>query len=94
MAFEVVTIFHFLQKAFGFGSRIPVLMAKEFDPELRNPVLNDGDVVRMFEELGRNKGVVDGFDNLRLSFGLLSFSFSRDMCVDLFLEVADSCSHF
>ena len=27
-------------------------MAKEFDPESRNPVLNDGDVVQMFEELG------------------------------------------
>jgi len=42
----------------------------------------------MFEELGRNKGVVDGFDNLRLSFGLFSFPFSRYTRVDLLLEVA------
>jgi hypothetical protein len=64
----------FPPESLGFGSRDPVLMAKEFDPELRNPVLRDGDVARMVDELGRNKGVIDGFDNLRLSFALFSFS--------------------
>jgi len=64
----------FPPESLGFGSRDPpVLMAKEFDPELRNPVLRDGDIARMVEE--RNKGVIDGFDNLRLSFALFSFSF-------------------
>jgi hypothetical protein len=30
----------------------------------------------MVEKVGRNKGVVDEFDNLRLSFALFSFSLS------------------
>jgi len=64
----------FPPESLGFGSRNPpVLMAKEFDPELRNPVLRDGDIARTAEE--RNKGVIDGFDSLRLSFTLFSFSF-------------------
>jgi hypothetical protein len=64
----------FPPESLDFGSRNPVLMAKEFDPELRNPVLSDGEVARIVEELDRNKGVVDGFDNLRLSFVLFSLS--------------------
>src|SRR5260221_10815991 len=62
----------FPPESLGFGSRNPVLAAKVFAPELRYPVLRDGDAVRMIEELGRNK---DELDNLRLSLALFSLSF-------------------
>ena len=63
----------FPPESLGFGSRDPMLVAKEADPELRSPVLRDGDVARMVEELGRNKGDFD--DNLRLSFTVFCLSF-------------------
>jgi hypothetical protein len=63
----------FPPESLDLGRRNPVLIAKEFDPELRNPVLSDGDGARMVEVL-RNKGVVDGFDNLRVAFALFSLS--------------------
>jgi hypothetical protein len=65
----------FPPESLGFGSRDPVLTAKELNPELSSPVLRDGDVARIVEEVGRNNGVVDEFDSLRLSFTFFSLSF-------------------
>lgn len=64
----------FPPESLGFGSRDPVLMPKGFDDEPSNPVLRDGDGTRV-EKVDRNKGAVDGLDNLRLSFTLFSLSF-------------------